>query len=72
MEIGTLIQVVEMIDNHLTTQKDLLCEQIDNKMPVEIVNRTAGGMIALLRLKEHIQAGIEADIAGMESAYGYE
>ncbi len=70
MEIGTLIQVVDMINNQLNVKRTLLFEQLDNKMPIEIVTCTSGAIIALTELRNHLQGGIEADIAGMEMAYG--
>lgn len=72
MEIGTLIQVVDMINNQLNVKRTLLFEQLDNKMPIEIVTCTSGAIIALTELRNHLQGGIEADISAMETAYGYE
>ena len=72
MEIGTLIQIVDMIDNQLNVKRNLLLEQLDNKMPIEIVTCTSGAIIALTELRDYLQGGIEADINAMEIAYGCE
>ena len=70
-DIGTLIDVCNLIDAQL---KDIYEEKVDHSKgydpnySISFVNYAAYN--ALWALQEHLQKGIESQIAAMEQSYG--
>jgi hypothetical protein len=74
MNTGTLMHVVSMLDARIHHNSKLLkkIETIDGfqHMRIEATANFVGMIHALTEFRDHLQAGIEADINAMEAAQG--
>lgn len=67
---SVLIDVVAIISEQLEVKRELLYSQLDNKADSKEVCLNAGGMQALLALRDRLQGQIEAEISAYETAQG--
>lgn len=70
MDIGTLIQVVAIIDAEIKSDRDYLASEAAESLSFEEKFATEAVICRFERLSDHLQSGIEAQISAMESAQG--
>lgn len=69
MDIGTLIQVVSVIDAEIKSDREYLASEADS-LSFEEQHAIEAVIRRFERLSEHFQCAIESMVSGMETAQG--